>query len=55
MASGCHRNALGVSHSNAGADCQCGELIDRITAGVPIRKLVSIEALGDVRMAQYQR
>jgi hypothetical protein len=30
----------------ARADGQCGELIDRIAAGAPIRKLLSVEALG---------
>ena len=41
---------LGVSHSNAGADRQGGELINRIAASAPIGELLLIKALGDVRM-----
>jgi hypothetical protein len=45
-----HADRLGTSHTNARADRQCGELIDRIAAGAPISELLSIKALGDVRM-----
>jgi hypothetical protein len=34
----------------ARADSQCGELIDRIAAGAPVRKLVFVEALGHTRL-----
>src|ERR1700730_566812 len=40
---------LCVGDREARADCQCGELIDRIAAGAPVRKLLFIEALGHMR------
>jgi predicted ATPase len=45
-------NCLGlcVSNRKARADCQCGELIDRVAAGAPVRELLFIEALGHTRM-----
>jgi hypothetical protein len=49
---GRHRIALGsgfcVGDRQARADCQCGELIDRIAASAPIGKLLFVEALGDI-------
>jgi len=42
-------HGLCVSDREARADCQCGELIDRITAGTPVRELLFVEALGDAR------
>ena len=41
---------LCVGDREARADCQCGELIDRIAAGAPVRKLLFVEALGDTRV-----
>jgi hypothetical protein len=32
------------------ADRQCGEPIDRVAAGAPVRKLLVIEAFGHVRV-----
>jgi hypothetical protein len=40
---------LCVGDREARADCQCGELIDRIAAGAPVRKLLLVEALGHTR------
>jgi hypothetical protein len=39
-------NCLG----KARADCQCGELIDRIAPSAPVRKLLFIELLGHARV-----
>ena len=39
-------HGLCVGDREARADCQCGELIDRIAASAPVRKLVFVEALG---------
>jgi len=41
---------LCVGDRQARADCQCGELIDRIAAGTPVRKLLFVEALGHARV-----
>jgi len=41
---------LCVGDREARADCQCRELIDRIAASVPVRKLLFIEALGHTRV-----
>jgi hypothetical protein len=41
---------LCVGDREARADCQCGELIDRIAAGAPVRKLLFVEALGHTRV-----
>src|SRR6476620_5044593 len=41
---------LCVGDRKARADCQCGDLIDRIAAGAPVRKLVFVEALGHARV-----
>ena len=41
---------LCVGNREARADRQCGELIDRIASGTPIRELVFVEALGHPRM-----
>ena len=41
---------LCVGNREARADRQGGELIDRVAAGAPIPELLSIKALGDVRM-----
>src|SRR5712671_5847745 len=41
---------LSLSDREARADCQCGELIDRIAASLPVRKLVFVEALGHARV-----
>src|SRR5229473_3904225 len=41
---------LCVGDREAGADCQCGELIDRIAASTPVRKLLFVEALGHARV-----
>jgi len=41
---------LCVGDRQARADCQCGELIDRIAAGTPVRKLLLVEALGHARV-----
>ena len=43
-------HGLFVGDREARADCQCGELIDRITAGAPVRKLLFVEALGHTRV-----
>jgi hypothetical protein len=40
-------HGLRVGDREAHADCQCGELIDRIAAGAPVRELLFVEALGD--------
>ena len=45
-----HADRLGVSHSNARADRQCGELIDCVATGTPIGELLLIKTVGDVRM-----
>jgi hypothetical protein len=34
------------TRSPSRADCQCGELIDRIAASAPVRKFPFVEALG---------
>src|SRR5215471_2913480 len=39
---------LCICNCEACADRHCGELIDRIAAGEPIRELLSLEALGDM-------
>jgi hypothetical protein len=41
--------SISVGDREARTDCQCGELIDRIAAGAPVRKLLFVEALGDTR------
>src|SRR6266446_9681352 len=41
---------LRVGYREARADCQCGELIDRIAARAPVRKLLFVEALGHTRV-----
>jgi hypothetical protein len=41
---------LGVGDREARADGQYGELIDRIAAGAPVRKLLFVEALGHTRV-----
>src|SRR3954451_14677320 len=48
---------LPVCYREARADGQCGELIDRIAAGSPVRKLLLIEALRHPRLpfADYGR
>ena len=45
---------LRVGDREARADCQCGELIDRIAASVPVRKLLLVEALGHTRVPIHQ-
>jgi hypothetical protein len=41
---------LCVGDREARADGQCGELIDRIAATAPVRKLFFVEALGHARV-----
>src|SRR5260370_32704861 len=41
---------LGVAGREARADCQCGELINRIAAGAPVGKLLFVEAHGHTRV-----
>ena len=41
---------LSVGNREARADCQGGELIDRVAPGAPVRKLLFVESLGDARM-----
>ena len=41
---------LSVRDREARADCECGELIDRVAAGTPVRKLLFIEAIGHTRL-----
>jgi hypothetical protein len=41
---------LCVGDREARAHCQCGELIDRIAASEPVRKLLLVEAVGHTRM-----
>jgi hypothetical protein len=41
---------LCVGDREARADSQCGELIDRIAASAPVRKLLFVEALGHARV-----
>ena len=41
---------LCVGDREARPDCQCGELIDRIAASAPVRKLLFVEALGQTRV-----
>ena len=41
---------LCVGDREARADCQCGELIDRIAASAPVRELLFVEALGHTRV-----
>ena len=43
-------HGLCVGDREARADCQCGELIDRVAAGAPVRELLFIEALGHTRL-----
>jgi hypothetical protein len=43
-------HGLCVGDREARADCQCGELIDGIAAGAPVRELLFVEALGDTRV-----
>ena len=47
---------LSVGDREAGADCQGGELIDRVAAGAPVGKLLLIEGLGHMRVpfARYR-
>jgi hypothetical protein len=47
---------LCVGDREARADCQCGELVDRIATSAPVRKLLFVEALGDARVpfARYR-
>ena len=40
---------LGVGDHEARADRQCGELIDGIAAGAPVRKLLLVEMIGHPR------
>jgi hypothetical protein len=47
---GRHGIGLCVGDCEARADSQCGELIDRISASPPIRKLLFVEALGHTRL-----
>jgi hypothetical protein len=42
--------ALSVGDRQARANCQCGELIDRIAAGAPVRKILFIELLRHTRL-----
>src|SRR6202521_5819977 len=42
--------ALSVGVREARANCQCGELIDRIAAGAPVRKLLFIQLLQHTRL-----
>jgi hypothetical protein len=48
---------LSVGDREARADCQCGELIDGVAAGAPVRKLLVIEVLGHAGtpFAAYRR
>src|SRR5439155_23374675 len=41
---------LSVGDREARADCECGELIDRVAPGAPIRQLLFVEALGHTRV-----
>ena len=41
---------LSIGDREARADCECGELIDRVAAGAPVRELLVIEALGHTRL-----
>ena len=41
---------LSVGDREARADCECGELIDRIAPGAPVRQLLFVEALGHTRV-----
>jgi hypothetical protein len=41
---------LQVSDHEAPTDHQRSELVDRIAAGTPVRKLLLVEALGDMRV-----
>ena len=41
---------LSVGNREARADCQCGELVDGIAAGAPVRKLIFLELLGHARV-----
>jgi hypothetical protein len=38
--------SISVGDREARTDCQCGDLIDCIAAGAPLRKLLFVEALG---------
>src|ERR1700737_114844 len=42
--------ALCVGDREARSDWECGELIDRIAASAPVRKLLFVEALGHTRV-----
>src|SRR6266699_2435735 len=41
---------LCVGNREARADCQCGELIDRIAASAPVRELLFVELRGHTRV-----
>jgi hypothetical protein len=41
---------LSIGNREPGADGQGGELIDRVAAGAPVRKLLFVEALGHARV-----
>jgi hypothetical protein len=43
-------SGLGVGDREACADGKCRELIDRVAAGAPVRKLLFVEALGHTRV-----
>src|SRR6516165_7713818 len=43
-------SCLPVGNREAYADCQGGELIDRVAAGAPIGKLLLVEAIGHMRL-----
>jgi len=43
-------HGLCVGDREGGADCQRGELIDRIAAGAPVPELLFVEVLGDTRV-----
>ena len=47
---GAFRLGLCVGDREAGADRQCGELIDRVAAGAPVGKLLVVEALRHARV-----
>jgi hypothetical protein len=44
------RAAFSSATARRSADCQCGELIDRIAASASVRKLFFVEALGHARV-----
>jgi hypothetical protein len=47
---GAFRLRLCIGDREARADCQRGELINRIAAGAPVRKLLFVEVLGHTRV-----